>query len=194
MEANYAQVLANVVEHWNSMLSNVITVCNIYRTAITYYFWNLKMSTFNADDFLSATTSDSNSTKIIPCPIGEYPAIIDKVVPRQWQSKDGTQSGIAVDVFWLVQDAGAQQACGREQVSVKQGLMLDTNSNGGLDMSEGKNVPLGRLREAVGKNEPGQPFAFAMLPGLMAKISVNHRQDKNDPELMYAEVKLVTKL
>ncbi len=149
---------------------------------------------FDADSFLQASIQGSNSTALIPCPVGEFQAIISKISPRQWQSKDGTQSGVALDVFWQVEDAAAKQATGREEVVVKQGLMLDTNANGGLDMSEGKNVALGRLREAVGKNSPGEPFAFAMLPGLMAKVSVAHRQDKNDPSIMYAEVKLVTKL
>lgn len=149
---------------------------------------------FDADSFLQASVSESNSTALIPCPIGEYQGIISKIAPRQWQSKDGTQSGVALDVFWLVEDAGVKATCGREEVVVKQGLMLDTNPQGGLDMSTGKNVGLGRLREAVGKNNPGESFSFAMLPGLMAKISVTHREDKNDPSIVYGEVKMVTKL
>ena len=149
---------------------------------------------FDADAFLQSSISEANSTALIPCPQGEYQGIISKIAPRQWQSKDGTQSGIALDVFWLVEDAGVKATCGREEVIVKQGLMLDTNPQGGLDMAEGKNVALGRLREAVGKNTPGEQFSFAMLPGLMAKISVSHRPDKNDPSITYAEVKMVTKL
>jgi hypothetical protein len=149
---------------------------------------------FDADSFLQSSVSEANSTALIPCPIGEFQGIISKIAPRQWQSKDGTQSGVALDVFWLVEDAGVKATCGREEVVVKQGLMLDTNPQGGLDMSAGKNVGLGRLREAVGKNQPGEAFSFAMLPGLMAKISVTHREDKNDPSIVYGEVKMVTKL
>ena len=149
---------------------------------------------FDADSFLQSSVTDANSTALIPCPIGEYMGVISKIAPRQWQSKDGTTSGVALDVFWLVEDANAKATCGRDEVVVKQGLMLDTTPQGGLDMSTGKNVALGRLREAVGKNTPGEAFSFAMLPGLAAKISVNHREDKNDPSLVYAEVKLVTKL
>ena len=117
--------------------------------------------------------------------------IIEKVAPRQWQSKDGTQSGIALDIIWLVEDAGVKQLLGRETVTVKQGIMLDLSSSGGLDLSKGKNVGLGRLREAVGKNEEGQPFAFSMLPGLSAKIAVSHRMNNDDT---FAEVKNVAKL
>lgn len=149
---------------------------------------------FDADSFLQSSVSDSNSTALIPCPIGEYQGIISKITPRQWQSKDGTQSGVALDVFWLAEDANVKAVCVRDEVIVKQGIMLDTTPQGGLDMSVGKNVALGRLREAVGKNTPGESFSFAMLPGLAAKISVTHREDKNDPSLVYAEVKMVTKL
>lgn len=149
---------------------------------------------FDADSFLQSSVTESNDTKIIPCPIGDYQGIIDKVSARQWQSTDGAKTGVALDVIWLVEDAGARAATGRDVVTVKQGIMLDTSPTGGLDMGQGKNVALGRLREAVGKNEPGQPFSFAMLPGLMAKINVGHRPDKNDPEVVYAEVKMVAKL
>ena len=146
---------------------------------------------FDAQSFLDSTVSGANDTKIIPVPIGEYMGIIDKVSPRQWQSKDGTQTGIALDIVWLVEDSGVKQLLGRETVTVKQGIMLDLTPQGGLDLGSGKNVGLGRLREAVGKNEPGQAFAFSMLPGLSAKISVTHRPYNDDT---FAEVKAVAKL
>lgn len=146
---------------------------------------------FNPDEFLNATTSDSNDTKVVPVPVGEYMGVIDKVTPRQWQSKDGTQSGVALDIIWLVEDANVKALLGRDTVTVKQGCMLDLNSTGGLDTTKGKNIGLGRLREAVGKNEAGQPFSFNMLPGLSAKIAVSHRINGEDT---YAEVKGVAKL
>ena len=145
---------------------------------------------FDTQSFLDATVSSANDTKVIPVPIGEYMGIIDKVTPRQWQSKDGTQSGIALDVIWLVEDAGVKQLLGRDTVTCKQGIMLDL-IGGGLDLAKGRNVGLGRLREAVGKNEEGQPFSFSMLPGLSAKISVTHRVVGDD---VFAEVKAAAKL
>lgn len=141
---------------------------------------------FDPQAFLDASTSSANDTKIIPVPMGEYFGIIEKVTPRQWQSKDGTQSGIALDITWAVEDAAVKEFLGRDNVTVKQGLMLDLTTTGGLDTSTGKNVALGRLREAVGKNTPNEQFSFAMLPGLSAKISVNHRVVNEET---YAEVK-----
>ena len=149
---------------------------------------------FDADSFLQSSTTEANDTKIIPCPPGEFAAIIDKITPKQVQFNGGTETRIVLDVQWLIEDAGAKAATGRDVVTVKQAIFLDTTPTGGLDMAQGKNVALGRLREAVGKNTPGEPFSFAMLPGLMAKVSVSHRQDKNDPEVSYAEIKMVTKL
>lgn len=146
---------------------------------------------FDADSFLNAAVSGSNSTKVIPVPIGEYQGVIEKVAPRQWQSKDGSTTGISLDIFWLIEDQGVKEFLGRDTVQCKQGIMLDTTPQGGLDMSPGKNVGLGRLREAVNQNDPTQPFSFHNLPGQMAKVSVKHRIDGEDT---YAEVKAVAKM
>lgn len=147
---------------------------------------------FDADSFLNAAVSGSNSTKIIPCPQGEFMAVIEKLNARQVQSSDGTQTRVVLDVSWLVEDDGAKQATGREQVTVKQGIFLDLDPQGGVDMGEGKNVQLGRLREALGLNDPSQPFSFNMLPGRVAKILVGHRADPKDAENIFADVKAVT--
>lgn len=146
---------------------------------------------FDPQAFLSASISSSNDTKVTPVPVGDYHGVIEKIAPRQWQSKDGSQTGIALDVFWLVEDADVKSFLGRDTVTVKQGIMLDTTPNGGLDTSKGKNIGLGRLREAIGKNREGETFSFEMLPGLSARISVSHRISGEDT---YAEVKSVSRL
>jgi len=51
-------------------------------------------------------------------------------------------------------------------------------------MSEGKNVGLGRLREAIGKNEGA--FSFRDLVGQIAQLRVKHRMNGEDT---YAEVR-----
>jgi hypothetical protein len=117
-------------------------------------------------------------------------SVIEKIAPRTWQSKDGTQSGVALDVYWLVEDQDVKQLLGRETVSVKQGIMLDLTPQGALDMSKGKNIALGRLREAVNLNQAGQPFSFHQLPGQMARVSITHRIDGEET---YTQVKGVAK-
>ena len=146
---------------------------------------------FDPQAFLSAAISGTNDPKVLPVPVGEYQAIIDKIAPRQWQSKDGSQTGVALDVFWSIEDANLKAVLGRETITVKQGIMLDTTASGGLDMSKGKNIGLGRLREALNKNREGESFSFDQLPGLMARVSVTHRIVGEDT---YAEVRGVARL
>jgi len=149
----------------------------------------MSTSQFDPQAFLDASITEANDTKIIPVPMGEYLGVIEKVTPRTWQSKDGTQSGIAIDIVWLVEDTEVKAFLGRDEVKVKQGMMLDVLPDGRLDTSKGKNISLGRLREAVGLNEQGKAFSFQSLPGLTAKINVKHRLVDED---VFAEVKGVT--
>lgn len=146
---------------------------------------------FNPDTFLQSTSTEANDTKKIPCPAGEYTAVAEKVEARPWQSKDGLKSGIALDVTWSIDDPAVKEVVGRDNVQVRQGLMLDLLESGGLDMGKGKNIALGRLREATGLNVPGQPFSPAMIQGRAAKVTVSHRVDGED---IYDEIKKVAAL
>lgn len=151
------------------------------------------MTTFDPASLFEQTTTEVNDTKIIPIPEGEYLAVIEKAETSTWQSRDGTKSGIRLDVHYLIDDEGAKAATGRDKLTVRQGIMLDLTEDGrGLDMGKGKNVGLGRLREATGLNVPGQPFAMAMIPGRLVKIKVTQRPG-DDPETVYNDVKGVAK-
>ena len=147
------------------------------------------MSTFDAAAFLDTTTTEASSTTSLPVPVGDYTAIIDDVKPRQWTSKeDPSKTGVALDIFWAIDSQEVKEALGRDKVTCKQGIMLELLDNGALDVGRGRNVQLGKLREATGLNTPGQPFSFAMLKGRLAKVSVSHRVDK---DVIYSEVKAV---
>lgn len=147
---------------------------------------------FSPEQFLELQVNDANSTKSTPCPIGEYMAVVEDVKARQWTKKDDqSQSGMALDIIWAVDDAAVKAELDREKVLVKQGVMLDLTANGGIDTGKGKNVTLGRLREAIGLNEPGRPFSFSMIKGRVAKIKVKHRIDGDN---IYAEVEAVAKV
>lgn len=147
------------------------------------------MSMFDADSFLHAQVTDANDTKRTPVPVGEYLGVVSDVKIRPWQSKtDSTKAGLALDVTWELDDANLKASLGRDKITLRQGIMLDLTEQGGLDMGKGKNINLGRLRTACQLNQPGQPFAFSMLPGRLAKVSVSHRVDGDD---VYDEVKSV---
>ena len=147
---------------------------------------------FNPDQFLDMQIEGQNDTKIIPVPAGEYTAMIEEVKVRQWQSKaDPLKSGLTLDVQWSIDDASVKELLGRGKVTVKQGIMLDLTDAGGLDMGKGRNIGLGRLREALDLNQPGRPFSFTMLTGRVARVNVSHRiADDN----IFAEVKQVARM
>ena len=147
---------------------------------------------FSPEQFLDMQVTESNDTKTIPVPVGEYTAVAEEVKCRQWQSKkDPSMSGLTLDIKWSIDDPAVKELLGRDKVTVNQGIMLDLTDSGGLDMGKGRNIGLGRLREALGLNAPGQPFSFMMVSGRVAKVSVSHRIDG---ENIYAEVKGVAKM
>lgn len=135
------------------------------------------MSIFNPDAFLASTTSDAGTTSFEPIPAGEYTAIIEDVVAREVNGKNGPR--VVLDVTCLLQAPEVQAKLGREKLTVRSGIFLDTTSNGGLDMSKGKNIGLNKLRDAVGMNVPGKPFSPSMLKGQTVKAQVTLRPDKN---------------
>jgi hypothetical protein len=147
------------------------------------------MSTFNPDDFMNSTTSESNSTQYTQVPEGEFQASIDSVTPRT----TGTGKAL-LSVKWKVDDEGVRLETGMAEPSVFQTVWLDVTESGGLDFGKGKNVQLGKLRDALGQNTPGKPWAPGMLVGGLAKIKVKHSIDKRDNVTLNAEVSGVTKL
>ena len=147
------------------------------------------MSTFNPDTFLNTETAEANSTSYIPVPEGEFQASIKAIKPRVL-----TDGRAVLDVTWIVDDEVARQETGMAEPSVRQTLWLDTTESGGLDFGKGKNVGLGRLREALGQNAPGKPWAPGMLVGGVAKVKVSHSIDKRDNVTINADVKAVLPL
>jgi hypothetical protein len=147
-------------------------------------------SAFDPKAFLDVVVTEQGSTVVTPVPPGEHIAIIEKVDTRAWQAKDGSSSGIALDVTYNIDSPAVKEALGRSKVTVTQGIMLDLTDGGALDMGKGKNVTLNRLREAVDLNVAGKPFSFRMLEGKVVKINVQHRPDG---DRIYNDVKGVVR-
>lgn len=151
---------------------------------------------FNPDDFKKASTTEQGSTTIVPCPVGEWVAKIDKVDFRQNQGKKNPNEIYTfADITYEIDNEEVRKICDREKVTVRQSIIVDLTSDGkGFDMGKGKNVGLNRVRDAVGQNVPGQPWAPMMLEGKILKVKVKHRADENDSSIMYGEVASVGKL
>lgn len=127
------------------------------------------MSTFNPDTFLNTEVTEANSTSYVPVPEGEFVASIKEIKPRQAKDK------AILDITWAIDDEKVAAETGMANPTVRQSLFLDVTESGGLDFAKGKNIGLGKLREALGQNAPGRPWAPGMLLGGVARVNVKHR-------------------
>jgi hypothetical protein len=156
------------------------------------------MEDFNPDQFVQDTIDGQMSTTIELIPAGEYDAILTEVGKARRIS--GTSSSgneydfAAIDLFFEINDPVLSEKIGRSTLRVKYGLNLDLDpTTGKLDVRKGKNVALGRLREAAGQNKLGQPWSFNnLLHTGPYVIVVDHVPNKNNPEVIYEQVKRVT--
>ncbi len=130
-------------------------------------------SAFNPQMLLDATTTEQGSLVKVPVPQGTHLSVIEKVGISNGTGKDGRE-WVRLDVQYNIDSADVKNALGRDKVVLTQGIMLDRKPDGALDYSKGKNVTLNRLRESVGLNEAGKPFAFRMLEGKPLNIVVTH--------------------
>lgn len=153
---------------------------------------------FNPEQFLSSTFNESNSTELLQVPEGEYTAVTEPVTAESFRTFDykkgerAGQKGVMLHLTWSINDeSGALSEYLGRAPKVRQSLTLDFGPGGTLEFGKGKNVSLGRLREAFNQNLTGRPWSFTMLGGQVARIKVKHRIDGGNT---YAEVSEVTKL
>lgn len=148
--------------------------------------------TMNPEQFLQAAYTEANSTEIITVDEGEYQAIAGEVAMTPWQGvKDPSKSGIKLTVPWEIDSQQMREKTGREKIVIRQDVMLDLTESGMLDFGKGRNVTLGKLREALGLNKPGVAFKFQDITGRAAKIRVGIR---NYEGRQFEEVKAVASL
>jgi len=137
---------------------------------------------FDPDEFLNTAVEGTLDTRMIPVPEGEFLATVSALGSRVV----GENSLPVLDVTWKIEDNEEVSAVtGRPVSTVRQTIWLDISESGGLDMSKGKNVGLGRVRDAVNQNGPG-PWSAAQLEGAMAIVRISHRIHNEET---YADVK-----
>lgn len=149
---------------------------------------------FDPATLLNTEILGANATEIMPCPVGDWEAILYKVSLTPWRSNDGSKSGGKLVNEWHIQDPSVKELLSRDVVIVRQDIMLDLTATGGLDMGKGMNVSLGRLREALGMNDPNRPFRFSDLEGRMARVRVSHRPYTDGTDRVASEIREVAKL
>lgn len=150
---------------------------------------------FDADTFLNQTASGPMSTAVVPCPEGEWKAIIDDGDKAITFSGGTTKTGEPwhkMNISFKILDDAVRTLLKRDNVFVPMQCFLDIN-NGALDTSEGKNVSLGRLRAALDQNAGDwKPADLKGKGPLMVKVT--QRSDPKDPTIKYAEVSRVAKI
>lgn len=163
---------------------------------------------FDIDTFSQLETTEAGQTASIPIPLkdGGYKAIVTKLsriflfVDKDTNAP--TDHGV-LDVVWKITDGESlpeiKAVTNRDENFVKQSVGIDfrLDKEGrpvGIDNGVNKSLELGQLRAALDQNDPGKPWRPAMMLGQVARILIKHRPDKNNPEIVYSEVKSVVSL
>lgn len=140
---------------------------------------------FDPESFDFLEVVGANDTRRIPVP--EYPDGVmlickDTHKPKQFTMKDSGETRWVAELVFIVDHDLAREATGMKEPTIRMPIWLDINEQG-LDMGKGKNVDLGRAREAMGLNDPQRPFKFSDFKGRMCKGVVKHTEqaDKNKP-------------
>ncbi len=151
---------------------------------------------FDINTFLQTSTTDANSTALDPVPEGEWQMLSQLVAKDSFcmfDYKNGERAGtkgFALSVKFKITDPNIPAEYMNRTVVYRTTLDVTPDGNG-LDFGKGKNIGLGRLREAMGQNRPGVPWGPSMLGGQVVKGIVKHRMDPNDSTKVYVEVKEV---
>ena len=139
-------------------------------------------SAFDPQILLSATTEEVLERRA-PLPIGDYTATIGEITARAWSSRDGTKSGMALDVPLIIEvPAEVQADLGlNPTLTFKDSIMLDLTETGGIDYSKGKNGRLRLYRDALDMNKKGEAFAPMLMTGRYIKVKIGHEDYEGWP-------------
>jgi hypothetical protein len=147
------------------------------------------MSVFDPVAFQDTQVDSAMDTVLTPAPPGDRQGQIDGISVRQ-NTNDSGDTYTIMDVKWHILDDESKKVTGLDKPICRQSVFLDLTAEGSLDNGKGKNIQLGRLREAVGQNSKGKKWSPNMLLSAMALCHIE--PDKNDPE-NYSRVTKIAK-
>lgn len=146
-------------------------------------------SAFDPNVFLNQEVSGANEVKYTPIPQGEYGAYIDDLGMDSYENQP-----ILIVHYALTDVDHLKEALGLEKPTVQDRIFLDTNEDGTIAFGPNKNIRLGRVREAVGQNDPNKTWNFNMLRGAgPVRIMVEHKYHKTTGEGPFANVTRVAR-
>lgn len=130
---------------------------------------------FDPDTFLDSYVEEANETERVLIPAGVYAAFVEDVDSRSGSKEDGSP-WVQLVIKWNIEDAGVQESLNRDKVLLTDAFFIDLNDDDAIATGVNKNVRLGKLRKAVGKND-GR-FSPRDLLGCRALINVKHSVNK----------------
>jgi hypothetical protein len=146
---------------------------------------------FDTDAFLDSEVDNAFETQRTTIPAGDgYTGVIDRLIPPRVLDN----GSIVMDIMWKVlgQDELAQ-SLNLEDIVVPQSAFLDMGPDGRLAWGVNQNITLGQVRAALGQNVAGQRWAPRQLVGAgPAKLKIENKPDKNNPNLRRNRVVFVT--
>lgn len=152
-------------------------------------------SSFDPASFGAGSFEGEGDTRRFQLPAKDYPAFIVGPFGEDKKTRIRTteKGQVILEVVWQPSDPEVQSANKLEKLpTVRQSIFLDLTDSGGLDMGPFKNAELNKLRTVFGLNTSGMKWSFADFIGKPAKITVEQRPNKDDPQNPYTNVKAVT--
>src|ERR1700739_4137219 len=108
---------------------------------------------FDANTFLDSEISGATSTERILVEPGEYTAFVTDLKAASGISEKSGEPWARLDVVFEIEDEHQRERTGRARILMTYGVMLELDEQGEVAKGRGKNVKLGKLREALGKND-----------------------------------------
>lgn len=117
------------------------------------------MAKFNADSFLNQTVEAKLSVKRIPMPEDDHDGLqVRELEIKSGTVKEGDNAGkvwVRLNVKMVNTDpnvAEEMKLSGDAEPTIYWNEFLDLDDDGNLDVADGKNIKLGKLRQALGQN------------------------------------------
>lgn len=136
---------------------------------------------FDPESILDISIEESNSTEVILIPeTDEILGLIESeksIEVKQYNNAETGKTTTVLNVTYLLDDEELKKLIGRDKPMIRQSVFIDLTEDGRIDTADGRNVGLGLLREAIGKNEGA--FSFRDLVGQVLTLRIKHREDKD---------------
>lgn len=141
---------------------------------------------FNPDQFLATAVQGVLDTQRKPLPAVEFNGFIKEIKkPEVVKTKKG--DSILMEIPIQIDCAQYEQELGYSSSVRSYKCWLDINAVGNLDMGTGKNIDLGKIREAVGQNGP-EEWTVTNLVGAPIRVQIKHREHEGK---IYDEISAV---